>query len=210
VFLPNATSFVLVGIWNPAILNPDWLARYIFKAAPDAEIPVEMLVPASPGQPIQFSLQGIRFIPSRDRLRLSCLGDANDEELAQIQEVTRSILELLPHTPVRAVGQNFEFLDEQPNPDHLKVFDCMGDVARTSDFPVETVGNETRTSLQFENRLLNLTRSFREGKLQVKFNFHSQVASATAAAEQLGQANLFSQNLAWSKRIIRNLYGVEL
>lgn len=210
VLVQEQTSLVLVGIWNPAILNPEWLIRNALGVPAGTEVSVEMLVAATPSLPTQYAMQGLRFTPTRDRLTIHAVDAVTDAVLVRMQSVALQILQLLPHTPVRACGQNFTFLEEHPSPEQVGVFGAVNDVVQTSDFPLETSSTGVRLALQFEGRLLNFTRTLQGGKLELKMNFHAQVKDANTAIDMLKNEGLFAANLSWAKRILKNLYGVEL
>lgn len=204
------SSLVLLGIWNPAILNPVWLAQNVHETAAGQGVQVQaeqfLLVP---GQPPRFTVFGIRYTPSRNRLVIHPT-EVTEENFGLAQRVAGRILSLLPHTPIAAVGQNFEFVEEHPAPEQLTIFDAANDLAERCDFDFESVSKQLTTSMRTEDRLVNLTRLNTGGQLRLKFNFHYDVPSATVAAERMANEALFWQNLDFARRIIRSVYGVEV
>ena len=208
VLVNDKTSLVVVGVWNPAILTPDWVARNVLGFAKGQEVPVELDMPLRPGQAPVYSLAGITYTPSRDRLVFR-LKDTAAESLRRAQEAVARTLALLPHTPVRAFGQNFGFLDETPLPEHTQVFSAANDLPGRLDLVVEVVGSLIRHTVDLEGRTLHLTRNHEGGQLTVEFNFHYEVGSAEEAVAKLEDAGLFQSNFDLAKRILRALYNFE-
>ncbi len=111
---PNADTWtvVLVGQWNPSVFNPEWVARHF-----NDNRPVEAQLAAGPGM---LGIAGWRvvvgdllMVPSRDRLTLGTRV-TTDDALRRVETTARRVLDLLPHTPLVAVGINFGFVETTP------------------------------------------------------------------------------------------------
>lgn len=98
---------VVVGRWNEAILNqPAWVARHVLGKAEGEQVEVRTFLRQQEGSP---PLQVWAFAD----FALGCLGhrleifqvSENDDQ--PVYNVLRKLSELLPHTPVSAVGVNF-------------------------------------------------------------------------------------------------------
>jgi len=184
--LANQPSIVVVGAWNPAILQPHWLAKEVYEIPEGQEFPATMAFSTDPGAPPKCSIGGISYIASSDRLTVFVEGteQANLEEAGQR---TGSILRSLSHTPVSAMGQNFEFKIEAPSQDLLNVFEINDDLISRVPEAYALQGTSIQSTLRLESGILNLTRAFdvSNGVAYIKFNFHNDLGSAEDAATKL-------------------------
>jgi|GEM_PF-2103481 len=204
------TSLVLLGIWNPAILNPGWLAQHVHElgAGEGVQIQAEQFL-LMPGQSPRFTLSGIKYSPSRNRLIIQPTA-ITEENFALAQRAAFRILNLLPHTPVAAVGQNFEFVEEHPGAEQLTIFAAGNDLSERCEFEFETLSTQLTSSIRVGDHILNLTRSNEGGTMGVKFNFHYDVSSAAMAADRMANEGLFWQNLRFAQQFIRSVYGIDV
>lgn len=187
----DATSIVVVGNWNPAILQPNWIAQNVLGASP-ADVQVEMEFSTMPGAPPRYRMRDLRFVPNYDKLIV--YPDSEDAvRLNSCADAIQRILELLPHTPVRAAGINFEYFDDEPSGELLSRFtdqDTIAESVNPGEFEI------TRTALQraltFRDFVLNFTRELVAGpRVLYKFNFHHQIINTnTARAALTGQSLL--------------------
>lgn len=189
---PDTTSLVLLGAWNPGILQPNWLARHAFNRPTGEDIQVTVAFSMTPGLPPRFTMEGLTFTPSLDRLVITST-TLNLNALNTMEEKAISILETLPHTPVSAFGENFELIDEHPTPALLNIFELNDALADHINTNYDLVTTDVRTSLRVNNCTLNLARQFSTGVVKFKFNFHYDTTSASDAAEKLHGS--YSQNL---------------
>lgn len=190
---PDTTSIVILGAWNPGILQPQWLTRNIFHKPAGQETPVTIAFPVSPhlSEPPRFTIENITFTPSLDRLSITPSGVSADE-LSSAEEKASTILNSLPHTPVSAFGENFEFIEAHPTKEILQVFDLRDDLSDHLEIKFSNISTNVVSSLKLEDCVLNLTRAFFNGKVHVKFNFHYEVSSAADAVQKLNGS--FSRN----------------
>jgi hypothetical protein len=199
--LKENPSIVLVGSWNPAILQPNWLAKHIFNKADDEDIPVEMQFATTPGLPPRFKMRDILIVPAFDRLTLFSNG-LNTANLAATESAVLEILKLLPHTPISAAGENFKFVV----PEQQEVVDMLNvdnNWAEYLDFDYEQVQTEIRSTLQLKDMQLNIFRARSDSEITIHFNFHYPATDAQTAAKQL--ANSFNANCDFAKNILANL-----
>ncbi|MBK9701931.1 MAG: hypothetical protein IPO79_18075 [Flavobacteriales bacterium] len=197
-----------MGIWNPAILSPDWLIRNAFKVEPNVEVPVTVEFPQTLGSPTKIELEGVSITPSRNRLLIAPL-EVSEASLGKVENIAHEILKLLPHTPIRAFGFNFIFSENSPDAESLKIFTSSEDLAQKCDFEFESRSEHVVSTIRFDDRELNLTRSLENGELTIKFNFNYVVSSAEEAISKFGGGNLFGSNLEYAKRILKSIYKVE-
>ena len=96
------SNIVLVGGFNPHIIEPMWLSRNDVVAEKSDEFETE--IQFGPGAPhlMRFTLDGLRWEVALDRLLVG-----SDEARSPAEWLSR-LLDMLPHTPLRAVGINFK------------------------------------------------------------------------------------------------------
>jgi hypothetical protein len=100
----SSRNIVVAGEFNRAIIQPKWLIdRKILPVGP-----IEMLVSDRPDMPRVFNFGGYHWEVGISRLMLRPTDPANDPGV-----LVGTILEILPHTPVSAIGHNFLFHAEQ-------------------------------------------------------------------------------------------------
>jgi len=209
--VPNSASIVIAGIWNPAILSPPWLLRLIHEVPVGENRPVLLEQPlVAAGQPPHYTIDGIKYSPARNQLVIQPASDTpTREELARTQEMSLRILRQLPHTPIIGIGFNFSFMEENPTQTQLAVFTSVSDLAEHCDFEFETRKTGIVSTIQFDNRTLNLLRTNEGGQLLIQFNYHYELGSGQEAATKL-ETPLFVENFDYSRRILNSVYGVEL
>lgn len=104
-------SVVLVGDFNPAIFNPDWL-KSIEIATPDDVKAAEIGVIHK--EFTQFTVGGLEFEVSAEQFSIK----ASAEPFIKVADVIMGIFgEALKHTPIKAMGINYHAHFRVPGPD---------------------------------------------------------------------------------------------
>ena len=94
--LEDAQTLAL-GPFNPHIITPEWLVRY--KVCPDEEVEIRF-TPINHG--MAFNFKKVKWqVDSRTLMVSSVEKDCGD--------LVAKVMDLLHHTPVRAVGNNFHY-----------------------------------------------------------------------------------------------------
>ncbi len=200
------STLVLAGAWNPEILSPAWIAENILGLAPEAEDVVQIEFSPFVGAPPKYTMDEIVYVTSRDRLILAPV-KFSVEAFKKARDIAGKILKMLPHTPIRAVGENFVFTEPTPEPEALELFTAASsDLADVLNFEHEIAGSSLRSIISFEKRKLNLTRKYDQRGLTISFNFHYDVDGAVAAAEVL--PNSVERNLEVVDSVLQGLYGL--
>ena len=101
-----STNLTIVGAWNTAILTPEWVVQRVDWLKTDEKIPIEVSI-GTP-QNIRFRVHGVIVQPTSNRLDLIAEGESS-QTYDLIARMATSIVERLPHTPIRAVGHNLSF-----------------------------------------------------------------------------------------------------
>ena len=191
----ESTSLIIRGNWNPAILQPAWIARHALEKDAD-RVPVSMEFSAVAGVPPRFLLEELKFAPSFDTLSIAP-SRTDEQSLNRLEEVAQNVLQYLPHTPISAFGQNFEFIEETPGDAVLTLFEIGDRLAERMTSDVDIVKTDISSSLQLENRVLNLKRTLdRDGSFHLAMNFHYVTESASKAVELLENSAVQNYQIA--------------
>ena len=196
--IDTETSLVILGNWNPAILQPDWLVRHGFDT--EAELAVQLEFSPIAGIPPRFTIEGLRILATNDHVLL------NPEQttvhfLELTENVGRSMLHRLSHTPIRAFGQNFQFSEENVSQDFARLFDISDNLAEQLNFPIDVRDTTLISSYGIGETTLNFTRKLlADGTARLNFNFHYDVTSASNARELLEGS--FVQNFEKTNQIV--------
>lgn len=185
-------SLVIMGAWNPRIFSPPWAKQWL---APEADIGVSIAV-GNPSLPLRLEFRGLQLTVMSSRLVLQT-AQLDDGSLQSAQECAIRILDLLPHTPLRAVGINVQFLDNEPSPDLLRLFDLRdGESLAETEGTVQTTSIRRSVLLRGE-LLLNLTLELRlNGQVAFDFNFHQDATTTDAAKAHLNRGFVALRNEA--------------
>lgn len=213
-FNTGATSLVIAGSWNPAILNPQWILKHGLEKESDAA-QVKAFIPASATGAFEFPkfvIDGFSYSVRPDAL-IIMFDETESEKLRFGESVAAKLLSALSHTPITGVGHNFEFRDERPLPEYLNTFTAAcQDVL--DQMPEGWSAAATNLSVSVRNRdatvFANISRIYDAGAITVKFNFHHPVTSATQAVAVLAGNSGYDRmdaNLAFAQHIIAKTYG---
>lgn len=197
------STIVVVGSWNLAIVNPEWGATSLFRTE---GVEAEFLI-SEAGYKLKFRHNNVSVTPEPGRIVIGALVDT-PECLEFAEATTMRLLELLPVTPVTAVGINFGYHEEQVAVDLAALFNTS-DVARFAGEGLALTSSEIRRTLQFEDRQLRLRLSMTENaELGVHLNYHKAVQSGPEGRESLeGRVVRYRQH---SLDFLRNMYGLQL
>ena len=103
----RSPTVVVVGRWNDAILNqPGWIAKYVMDVPEGEQIEVRTFVrPQDAGPPQQvFAYSDFALGCLGSRLELFQTSDSDDRP---VYNVLTKLAEVLPHTPISAVGVRY-------------------------------------------------------------------------------------------------------
>jgi hypothetical protein len=198
---------VAIGAFNPYVITPGWLVKFGI-CTREEEVNVRM-VPLGEGSafefgPVQWQVDGQRLsVSSADR----------DVDCGLL--VSR-VLSLLPHTPVQAMGHNFQFTatkaewEERPEP-------------RLGGKGLEELegAEQVRWSGVFrkDDARLEITLAYESGLVAVLFNFHRnmnlEIASSAPTPEaQIAQAReaavRFRADFDHSRELLRSIFEMEM
>jgi hypothetical protein len=209
--IADQTTLIIVGAWNPAILNPAWVARNALGMAPDANFEVGVnFVAVDPTRQFRFSFSGIDFSPMPGALifHLNPLAPADCERALT---AAAAILRLLPHTPISGYGMNFAYSADDVSEQIAELFrgaNLIGNGFHHDE--AQVVASGCSASVSLETRVFNIQAQLTGGQARFDVNVHASVNSAEAAAEALGVNGLFQRTQNEVLALIGNLTGEEL
>src|SRR5437867_2471575 len=103
-------TIVVAGAWNANIFTPAWVSANVFNGQ---NINLEMQI--GPGGPaIKYHFGRMTLIVKSDMI-IAGAREPTTEAMDEMSGALRKILELLPYTPVTALGVNFGFREAGPN-----------------------------------------------------------------------------------------------
>lgn len=199
-------TVVILGKWNQAILQPEWLIRNVFN---DNQVRVEVAVGLAPGLPSRITGDEILVLAGEDRLILG-LTEVSDGQLRTMERIVVKILALLSHTPVARMGVNFGFSSMISNTwttQHLpNTF-----ATRISEANLTPTGRSCKWSFKHgdtDNDNLNVNCNLSGDNIDVKFNFDFETPTVDVAKEKI-EGKLFEyRDLAIS--LLGTLFDLEV
>jgi hypothetical protein len=164
------TNIVLLGAFNSAIIEPSWLAAHDVIGQKLEHVTTEIqLFGATPNKTV-FNLDGLRWEITNDRILIG-----STQSISPAPWFGR-LLDLLPHTPLRAVGINFKAkcstsdwpipVPALPNQDAIA--DLLGETVASS---------AISRSRKPDGTQLNLTLNANAGEMVFDANFHRGIAA---------------------------------
>ncbi len=174
-------SIVIAGFWNSKIFTPQWISNG--RLTNSEKIQIEVAVD-NPDLPMRIMFDDI-FLRISDRRLI--LNPSNDEttQFEKIENVAIKILEDLPHTPIKAVGVNFQYINKEPNEKDSNIFNIY-DNDLLSDFGIEIKATTIKRTIFKDEQLINLEITFDEdNNIVYSFNFHRDLKDTKKAIEYL-------------------------
>lgn len=172
---PEVRTCVVAGRFNPAILSPAWVVAH--GLLPDGQAEGKALVGTNV---VQYTLGALTWQPTLTKLEVI----ANDSDADPGDFVSR-VLNLLPHTPINAVGSNFVFPIAEPADRQIFPLISSKIQAITSDADHELLSYSVTVGLKFgADCVISIGfESEKEKVYAINFNFNRFVPNASAGAE---------------------------
>jgi hypothetical protein len=204
--LPEQSNFIVIGAWNPAIIQPHWLRKNFSDQIPETcKIKIVSIGVASA---VIMSYPKISIDPNNGRL-VFIPKDLSEETMKYIAELSMGIQSKLEHTPIIAAGSNFVFqldagesftLDEiEPEPQIDGLYKDMEDKGKI-------VSKSIRHTLSFKDYSVNITYDYAGSNrlLRINFDYQGQGANTMKRAAE-GLVTNFKNSLDLKQQLIRKL-----
>lgn len=206
--LGDQTTLILAGAWNPAILSPNWIGRHILGLPPGNAFQVGMLLPVQgQGGSPRFTFEGLSITPGQDAL-IFHLNPEDGVIVAKSFDVAKRILEMLPHTPVAAMGVNFAYQVDPLEGELSKTVSWSDSISDLLvDDPDATVLNrQWQIGIAAMDHMVNVGyRSDAQGGA-ISVNHHYEVeGSAAKAAAHLAGAGFFERLQDVTNKLVEGL-----
>ncbi|MBC8548390.1 MAG: hypothetical protein H8D23_01950 [Candidatus Brocadiales bacterium] len=162
-------SLVIAGIWNLAILTPDWFYSEFSDLTEDKQGEAEVQIGTGV---MRFPFGGVMINPTTQKLILT----ATKEEAQQyeiIEKIAHGIVSKLHYTPVTGIGHNVSYLiDNNTKELNDDLFEKQEQSYQRQLKAVALDKLESGYSLSFEHYTLNLTYSMSREEKFVHINYH--------------------------------------
>lgn len=193
---------VAVGAFNPAIFSQSWIATNVFGVSEGSEIAVlEVIVQVDPQSILQLRfIEGIAINATHNRIEFY-VANKDPATFTAAENALRKVLELLPHTPVQALGCNLRWVDSDPSENMIDLFDSPEGLEGT--FKVQA--KQFAAQILHEDVVLNFSRASANGEVQFSFNYHRPVTNADEC--RLIAQDMIRQDMEHSTGMMMSLYG---
>jgi len=184
--LVNQCNLVVIGAWNPAIIQPSWLKKEFPHIIKEDTATIQAVLGSS--APLQFEIEKKVIIASSHSNLTFTPQKVDDETLDFISKLSSGIQEKLPHTPITAAGCNFVFKlgeNEYFKIDDLEKNDTLNEFYNNLSLPELTSKNVHHT-LAFEDYCLNIRYSYNGRNKIIQYNYdYRQSLPMKKAADSL-------------------------
>ena len=102
----GVANIVVVGIWNKAILTPEWVKENLL----NEYVSFEVAYPVNGLGSLKFTTPDFSFLVVDGRLQFE-LERYDSDSMKALSRTARKIFRLLGHTPISAMGVNFMYRD---------------------------------------------------------------------------------------------------
>lgn len=216
-------ALVVVGHWNSAILNePGWIARNILDVPEGQQIDLNAVVVANQVSPTQILPE--KQIWLFETFGLACTGQrlemfTRDVDNCQpLYDAVSKLTKLLPHTPMRAVGINFnihiteDISSITPNFETEEVFDAFGTLITQDRSDSIEVVNGDLVEVEGVGKLptaLNLTRKTDFKTVEMNYNYHISMPGMEMLDKWVGH-NPIGHWREHAMKVSSDCYGIDL
>lgn len=178
----KASSLVIIGGWNPNILNEDWIRKNLLDH-PNEQVNIGVRGNFFPtGIPVsvpEAMFRNVRLAVLGERLELNLI-DGND--FVYIEDCARKLCDRLPNTLVTSYGVNFSYVADMINSSFTNIFraDVLSQMARVVShaYNINFDGIITNVNIDINNE---------ENKSGIRFNFHFNIDDLSKLIPNINQ-----------------------
>ncbi len=150
--------------------------------------------------PLTF-IEGVALTVSASRLDAIVLSH-EAPRLAALEKVLIKLVEVLPHTPLRGLGCNLQFVDDDPSDTLLAFFNSPEGIE--GDFT--THDRQFSVQLDIEGGILNFNRAEINGTVRFGFNYHYSPSEPEEYAAII--PDLVNKSREHASKLLAALYGL--
>jgi hypothetical protein len=200
--ISDKATLVVAGSFNPAILVPMWIAKNVVDPPIVQEFPVNMIAQISGiGVSPKFTFNGLSYSPSFQSL-VFYLEGLDPRGCQRVCDVSARILELLPHTPVTAIGFNFGFAEDHPSVQLLQLLQASAPFADALGHGAEIVGRNWVNVATWGDALVTLHGQIRGSTaVTLDLNFHYTVQDAAGGVAVMKRKDVYAEHLAVAEKV---------
>jgi len=166
---PIQVSTVIVGSWNPKIFTPAWVKKNLFVLESNQEI--QGLVNFDE-MDFGFEWQGVTILPKSNVFEIR-FDSYTEAKAILVSTIVVKVLELLPQTPVKALGVNMTYQLGKAD-ESAFVRTVKGIHSKFREFNL----SQTKHSFNKEHYQINIITDISDVGLNTNFNFHySKIAA---------------------------------
>lgn len=200
--------FAIVGLWNKYILTQEWVKNNLL---PDEET-IQMQIPINMDASLKFITKDLTISIVKDRLELSVI-TRTEPIFRKATNIIRTIVRLLPHTPVYSFGVNSTFYGSIEEVGDSVQFNCSDiELLAMMGLPLQ-MQSVTRCLKISDSNFLNLSLHRDENTKEIVFDFNYSyvLKSLPDIASILGDNdNILIERREQMMTILRNVYNLTL
>lgn len=203
ILIPEKSPFVIIGAWNPSIINPTWLKNEFPDLIEEDKFPMTFI--PYPFARIQFKIKDILIEPVKGRLLITPI-KRNKKIFTFISKLSYGIVDKLPHTPIEAVGHNFTYKLE--NKQHF-LLDQFIAHSKQNKFYTECslpnfIRSQIKHSFSYPDYRLNISYDNEKDINTISFNYHYDVSITEKTLKAIKE---LPDNYVRSKELMSKLIG---
>lgn len=202
---PGNWSIVLIGWWNPAILSPAGIIKYIFKIPEKENIHVSVPLDGVSSYTVTNPKGNLDVHVEKERLQID-IKKYDFASLGEGMQAALNALNSLPVTPIKAVGFNLNYNAPESCEELIAITDSPID-NEISDKGLIISGRSFSRTISFEEGQINFTISKQVDKFHVNFNFHLGTSDAEKAKKWLQTP---VESIKESVKKIGNVFKIEI
>lgn len=196
-------TVVMAGAFNAHIFTPPWIANVLYGIPEGENVDGIMVADILQGTQRPY-IREVAVLAEEGRLSIF-VDRFDDAVIALGESLPSKIAETLPHTPITALGVNFQFVYEDFDEGILALL-------KHNDTP-EKIGAVSKHNLVSEIKVdekttLNLKRGISDGQFVINFNFHTPLGNMKEIFEL--PKDLIRTYFESSKKILNDLYNLSL
>lgn len=205
--IEDKTTLVLAGAFNPAILQPQWVARHVLGYAQGQDFQVNLTAPISGIGLPRFEFGGLSYSPALGGLTFFL--DSTDEAKSnRAVAAAADILQELPHTPVSGVGFNFAFEVDEPGAELTSLLSSSSLLIESFPGAINVVSRRWGNKLRWDDALVTVDCETSGANVIINFNFHHSIDGARGAELLLRTEDLFGNSLVRAREAAASLANI--